>query len=77
MPPAELKDQLHGHIQVFLNEKSFEGCAGLQLDDEIRVTIAAQACMLLMPEKLRRKHPDLYGELMKFYAIDPASWRES
>ena len=41
---AELLD----HIQVFLAEKRFEGCAGLEINDEIRVTIAAQACLLLL-----------------------------
>jgi Mlc titration factor MtfA (ptsG expression regulator) len=41
---AELLD----HIQVFLAEKGFEGCAGLEINDEIRVTIAAQACLLLL-----------------------------
>jgi len=39
---------LQGHIQVFLAEKRFEGAAGLVITDEIRVTIAAQACMLLL-----------------------------
>lgn len=42
------QDELLGHVQVFLAEKSFEGCGGLRLTDEIRVTIAAQACMLLL-----------------------------
>jgi Mlc titration factor MtfA (ptsG expression regulator) len=40
--------ELLGHIQVFLAEKRFEGCAGLEITDEIRVTIAAQACLLLL-----------------------------
>ncbi|MFH2056927.1 MAG: M90 family metallopeptidase [bacterium] len=40
--------ELHGHIQVFLHEKEFEGCEGLEVTDEIRVTIAAQACVLLL-----------------------------
>jgi Mlc titration factor MtfA (ptsG expression regulator) len=35
-------------VQVFLAEKHFEGCGGLELTDEIRVTIAAQACVLLL-----------------------------
>jgi Mlc titration factor MtfA (ptsG expression regulator) len=39
---------LCGHIQVFLAEKRFEGCGGLEITDEIRVTIAAQACVLLL-----------------------------
>ena len=40
--------ELRGHIQVFLAEKTFEGCAGLTIDDGIRVVIAAQACVLLL-----------------------------
>jgi MtfA peptidase len=44
---AELLD----HIQVFLDEKRFEGCAGLEITDDIRVTIAAQACLLLLHRK--------------------------
>jgi len=49
--PAELRAQLHGHIHVFLAEKNFEGCGGLELTDEIRLTIAAQACLLLLNRK--------------------------
>ncbi|MEM7136474.1 MAG: M90 family metallopeptidase [Myxococcota bacterium] len=40
--------ELHGLMQVFLDEKHFEGCGGLEITDEIRVTIAAQACVLLL-----------------------------
>ena len=40
--------ELLGHLQVFLAEKRFEGCAGLEITDEMRVTIAAQACLLLL-----------------------------
>lgn len=46
--PPEDRDELHGHVQVFLAEKHFEGCAGVRITDEIRVTIAAQACILLL-----------------------------
>lgn len=35
-------------IQVFVAEKDWEGCGGLELTDEIRVTISAQACLLLL-----------------------------
>ena len=41
--PDALKQQLCGFINVFLDEKHFEGCGGLEMNDEIRVTIAAQA----------------------------------
>jgi MtfA peptidase len=40
--------ELRGHIQIFLNEKEFEGFDGLEITDEIKVTIAAQACILLL-----------------------------
>jgi len=43
--------ELLSHIQVFLAEKRFEGCGGLTITDEIRVTIAAQACLLLLHRK--------------------------
>jgi Mlc titration factor MtfA (ptsG expression regulator) len=45
---AEGRTQLHGLIQVFLAEKDFEEAGGLRMTDEIRVTIAAQACVLLL-----------------------------
>ncbi len=40
--------ELQSHVRVFLDEKRFEGCGGLEMSDEIRVTIAAQACLLLL-----------------------------
>jgi len=51
--PEDLKTQLHGHINIFLAEKRFEGCGGIRITDEIRVTIAALACMLLLNRKTR------------------------
>lgn len=46
--PDEEKEALRGHVQVFLAEKQFEGAGGLEMTDEIRVIIAAQACLLLL-----------------------------
>jgi MtfA peptidase len=51
--------ELLGHVQVFLAEKHFEGCGGLELTDEIRLTIAAQACLLLL-----HRETDYYPELV-------------
>jgi Mlc titration factor MtfA (ptsG expression regulator) len=45
---SEDRAELEGHVQVFLAEKKFEGCGGLEITDEIRVTIAAEACLLLL-----------------------------
>ena len=44
--PPDLQQQLRRRILVFLAEKPFLGCAGLAVTDEMRVTIAAQACLL-------------------------------
>ena len=44
----EDQKELLGHILIFLNEKRFEGCGGLKMTDEIKITIAAQACILLL-----------------------------
>lgn len=46
--PDELRNELHGHINVFLTEKQFIGCDGLKISDEIRVTVAGTACLLLL-----------------------------
>jgi len=44
--PAPLQQQVRRHVQVFLAEKPFIGCAGLEVTDEMRVTVAAQAALL-------------------------------
>jgi MtfA peptidase len=50
LTPEDQKELL-GHAQVFLAEKRFEGCAGLELTEEMRVTIATTACLLLLHRK--------------------------
>ena len=50
LAPEEWK-QLAGYMQIFLAEKKFEGCGGLELTEEMKVTVAAQACMLLIGRK--------------------------
>ena len=52
--PDTLKEQLHSDIKIFITEKHFEGLGGLEITDEIKVTIAAEASMLL----LNREHSD-------------------
>lgn len=46
--PPELQTKLQGLTNIFLDEKTFEGCADLEITGEIRVSIAAQACILLL-----------------------------
>lgn len=57
--PADLQQRLKGHVQVFLAEKPFIGCDGQAIDDEVRVTVAALACLPL----LGHPRPDVYPRL--------------
>jgi Mlc titration factor MtfA (ptsG expression regulator) len=53
------QSELLGHTMVLLAEKHFEGAGGLELTDEIRVTIAGQACLLLL-----HRDTDYYPQLI-------------
>jgi len=41
---ARLRDDL----RIFVAERNWEGCVGLSVTDEMKVTIAAQACLLVL-----------------------------
>ena len=45
---AEERERLLRLVQVFLTEKHFEGCGGLTVTEEMKVRIAAEACLLLL-----------------------------
>lgn len=51
--PNELKTHLHGCIQLFIAEKEFIG-RGLDITEQVRLTIAGNACMLLLQGQKRR-----------------------
>lgn len=55
---ADEQQRLRDLVQVFIAEKHWEGAGGLELTDEIRVTIAGAGCQLL----LGRSH-DLFAEV--------------
>ena len=63
LEPAD-RAELLGHARVFLDEKKFEGCGGLAVTDEIRVTIAAQACLLLLHREPCEYYPGLVSILV-------------
>ncbi|MBC7620180.1 MAG: zinc-dependent peptidase [Candidatus Saccharibacteria bacterium] len=46
--PVDLQLQLKKHMQVFIAEKAFIGCGGLQVTEDMRAVVAAQACLLLL-----------------------------
>jgi Mlc titration factor MtfA (ptsG expression regulator) len=55
---APLQEQLQQRVLQFLHQKKFVGCEGLEVDDEMRVTIAGQACLLLL-NRPSRVYPGL------------------
>lgn len=65
--PPEDKKELQRHIHVFIGEKRFEGCGGLEITDEIKVTIAAQACILLL-----HRETDYYPGLLSILVYPQA-----
>ena len=71
----EERGELEGHIQIFLAEKSFAGCGGLEITDEIRVAIAAQACLLLIGRETDY-YPDL-GSILVYPAAYLATSRSA
>ncbi len=52
----EEQARLHDALRILIAEKAWEGCKGLELTDEIRVTIAALASILLLG--MRDSHYD-------------------
>ena len=51
--PEQLQKELKGYVNLFVATKHFEGCQGVRVTDEMRVTIAALACLLLLNRKTR------------------------
>lgn len=66
--PMPLRLQLRLLIKQFLHQKNFSGAAGLEITDEIRVTIAAQACMLQL-----NRRGDLYPKL-RYIVVYPSAF---
>jgi Mlc titration factor MtfA (ptsG expression regulator) len=66
--PMPLRLQLRLLIKQFLHQKHFSGAGGLEVSDEMRVTIAAQACMLQL-----NRHGGLYPGL-KYIILYPSAF---
>ena len=60
---ADRRGELQRLVKQFLHDKIFVGCGGLEITAEMRVTIAAQACLLLLgrPSKV---YPGLHAVLV-------------
>lgn len=65
--PRALRERLHECMRVFLAEKHFVGCKGLVVTEEMRLVIAAQACLLELGRPgtpVRHLFPQLHSILV-------------
>ncbi|WP_411827966.1 zinc-dependent peptidase [Luteolibacter sp. AS25] len=60
--PDELKVRLHDRIAKFIRSTRFEACNGLELTEGMILTVAAQACMLIL-----NREGEPYPELNTVY----------
>ncbi|MEO1796329.1 MAG: M90 family metallopeptidase [Pseudomonadota bacterium] len=67
MPPA-LRVRLEGKITLFLDQVQFHGAGGLEVHDDMRLSIAAQACLLVACN-------DAWYETLRTVVIYPAAFR--
>lgn len=52
------RQRLRALVQIFIAEKSWEGCSGLELTEEMQVIVAANACLLVLDRGI-----DLYKDV--------------
>lgn len=68
--PVNLRDELDGLIHVFIEEKSFEACGGIEeITDHMRYMVAAEACLLLL------NRPHNYYRKLRSILIYPSAYR--
>src|SRR5262245_66677372 len=61
--PAPLRQRLDGLVNQFIAEKDFVGCGGLEVTPEMRVGIAAQACLLVV-NRAAQVYDELFSVLI-------------
>jgi len=64
--PEPLRKRHCGLCRVFIAERRWEGCRGLTVTDEMRVTIAGHACLLVLGVQ-----PDYYFDRVETILIYP------
>jgi MtfA peptidase len=60
--PDDVRVRLHGLILIFVREKGFVGCNGLEVTEKMRAVIAGHAC-LLMVNRPGVPHAHFYDDL--------------
>lgn len=66
--PEPERTSLRHHVRVLLDEKAFEGCGGLEVTEEMRVTVAGHAALLLLAD------PDDYYPTLGTVILYPESF---
>lgn len=67
--PADLRQRLDGLVNRFLDEMTFHGSHGLDVTDEMRAIIAAQACLLIVNK------PNRWFTTLKTIFVYPSAFR--
>jgi len=67
---ADQQAQLRDDLRIFIAERQWVGCNGLEVTDEMRVTIAAQACLLVLGIQ-----PTYHYDRIKSILIYPSAYR--
>ncbi|WP_017293107.1 M90 family metallopeptidase [Geminocystis herdmanii] len=66
--PSDLKLELQDYIKVFLEEKQFVGKNGFIITEEVKLSIASQACILLLGDKENKRN---YFPYLKYIYVYP------
>ncbi len=67
---AEAVARLKDNLRIFVAEKQWVSCGGLAVTDEMRVTIAALACLLVL-----EIHPTYHYDRIKSVLLYPGTYR--
>ncbi len=65
---AAQRERLRQLVAIFVAEKNWEGCRGLTINDEIKVTIAAQACLLALGQR------EVYFDHVMSILVNPTAY---
>ncbi|MCF7789563.1 MAG: zinc-dependent peptidase [Prosthecobacter sp.] len=72
--PEDLRQRLHERIAQFISTIRFEGCGGLELTEDMILTVAAQACLLVVHRE-GRPYPKLSAVYIYPTTFSSVSWR--
>ena len=66
--PPELRQRLEGKMNLFLDQVSFHGNRGLEVTEEMELSIAAQACLLIV-------NTDMWYDNLRTILLYPSAFK--